>query len=62
MKNKAKKQKTTEEWFQDFFILELAKAGIPQPEIRKIVGVDIYRVNRIAKYFKNQKRYGKFKI
>lgn len=51
MQNKAKKQKTIEEWLCDLFILELAKAGISQPEIRKIVGVDIHRVNRIAKYF-----------
>lgn len=62
MQNKSKKQKTTEEWLRDILILELAKAGISQPEIRKIVGVDIYRVNRIAKYFKNPKKYGKFKI
>jgi len=62
MQNKTKKQKTTEEWLQDILILELAKEGISQPEIRKIVGVDIYRVNRIAKYFKNLKKYGKYKI
>ena len=51
-----KKRKTTEELLQDLIILELAKAGVPQLEIQKIVGVDIYRVNRIAKYFKTRKK------
>ena len=52
------KKKTTEELIQDLIILELAKAGVPQPEIRKVVGVDIYRVSRIARYFNkpNKKR------
>jgi hypothetical protein len=40
----------------DLLIVELAKAGVSQPEIRKIVGCDMHRVNRIARHFKNAKR------
>ena len=50
-----KKRKTSEELLQDLIIVELAKAGVPQTEIQKVVGVDIHRVNKIAKYFKNKK-------
>lgn len=54
----AKKKKSTNtgdkqvELLQDLLIIELGKRGIPQQEIRKIIGVDIRRVNRIIKYFK----------
>jgi len=54
--NKYKKSKTTEELLVDLLIIELAKAGIPQLEVQKILGVDIYRINRIAKYFKSRKK------
>jgi hypothetical protein len=37
---------------QDILIALLGTAGVPQLEIRKIVGVDIHRVNRIVKYMK----------
>ena len=30
-------------------IVELYKAGVPQLEIRQIVGCDVHRVNKIAK-------------
>jgi hypothetical protein len=50
-----KKRKSTEELLQDLIILELAKAGVPQSEIQKVVGVDMHRVNRIARYFKGKK-------
>ncbi len=50
------KKKTTEELLQDLIILELAKAGVSQPEIRKIIGVDMYRVNRIARHFNKSKK------
>lgn len=56
MAKKYKKTKTTEELLIDLLIIELVKAGIPQLEIRKIVGVDIYRISRIAKYFKIHKK------
>jgi len=37
---------------QDLFILEAAKGKMKQQEIRKVVGLDIVRVNRIAKHLK----------
>ncbi len=42
----------TAELLRDLLIIELAKANVPQLEIRKIVGCDIYRVSRIAKVLK----------
>jgi len=38
------------EVLQDILIVELGRAGVRQLEIRKIVGVDIHRVNRIMKH------------
>jgi hypothetical protein len=43
------------ELLKDLLIVELAKARVPQPEIRKIVGGEMARVNRIARYFKKRK-------
>jgi hypothetical protein len=43
---------TTEELLQDILIAQLGLAGLTQHQIREIVGVDIYRVNRIVKHFK----------
>jgi hypothetical protein len=40
----------------DLLIVELAKAGVPQPQIRKILGCDMHRVSRIARHFKKVKR------
>jgi len=37
---------------RDMLIAQLAVAGLTQHQIREIVGVDIYRVNRIVKRFK----------
>ena len=34
---------------QDILIVELARSGAPQQEIRKLLGVDIVRVNRVAR-------------
>jgi hypothetical protein len=34
---------------QDLLIVELAKSGAPQREIRKLLGVDIGRVNGVAR-------------
>ncbi len=50
-KNPAKQQKSSEsaEILRDLLILELAKAGVPQLDIRKVVGRDVHRVSRIAK-------------
>ncbi len=40
---------------QDLLIVELARAGVPQPRIREIVGVDMARVSRIARHIKKSK-------
>lgn len=50
-----KKKATTEELLQDLLIVQLGLAGVPQAQIREIVGVDIYRVNRIVKHLKKAK-------
>jgi hypothetical protein len=36
-------------------IVQLGLAGVSQHEIRKIVGVDIHRVNRVLKHLKKNK-------
>ncbi len=41
---------------QDLLIVELAKAGISQPQIRAIVGVDMWRVSRIARHIKRGRK------
>jgi hypothetical protein len=46
----------TAELVKDLLILELAKAGVQQKEIRKIAGCDMLRVSRIAKALKNAKQ------
>ena len=56
----AKKMSATQidqsaELLKDLLITELGKAGVPQLEIRKIVGCDIHRVNRIVKFIKKNK-------
>lgn len=56
---KSKNDETTEDLLrnlsnliQDQTIAQLGLAGVPQHQIRKIVGVDITRVNRIVKHLK----------
>jgi hypothetical protein len=39
----------------DLLITELGRAGVPQREIRKIVGCDMHRVSRIVKHIKLEK-------
>jgi len=41
---------------QDLLIIELAKAGVSQPRIREIVGVDMARVSRIARHVKRSRK------
>lgn len=43
---------------RDTLIVELALAGLTQHQIREIVGVDIHKVNRIAKHLKSKKGIG----
>ena len=45
----------THELLRDLLIVELAKAGVQQLDIRKIVGCDIHRVSKIAKVLKKAK-------
>jgi len=47
-----KKGQTVEDLLRDLLIVQLGVAGLSQHQIREIVGVDIYRVNRIVKHFK----------
>ena len=39
---------------EDLFILEASRAGIKQHEIRKVLGIDMARVTRIAKRVKQK--------
>jgi hypothetical protein len=59
---KGKKEKTSEEitidLLKDLLITELGRADVPQLEIRKIVGCDIVKVNRIVKHI-NKRRAAK---
>ena len=48
-----KNEKTVEDLLRDLMIIQLGLAGLSQQQIRKIVGVDMHRVNRIVKNFKN---------
>ena len=41
---------------QDLLIFQMAAAGVPQTQIRKAVGLDMNRVNRIAKLVKKPKK------
>jgi hypothetical protein len=56
-KDKRSKQKDdAAEALKSLLIVELAKAGVPQPNIRKIVGCDMWRVSEIARHFKTRKK------
>jgi len=50
------KKATSEDLLKDLLIVNLATAGLTQSQIREVVGGDIYRVNRIAKYIKNSRQ------
>jgi hypothetical protein len=51
-----KRELDTAELLKILIIVELAKAGVPQPEIRRVLHCDMWRVSEIARLFKNQKR------
>ena len=51
----AKQKQTTDNLLQDLLIVQLGLAGVPQNNIREIVGVDMHRVNRIVKFLKKRK-------
>lgn len=48
---RSKKPQSVEDLLRDLMIIQLGLAGLTQMQIREIVGVDIYRVNRILKHF-----------
>lgn len=54
-KRQTKNRDEAVEVLKNLLVVELAKAGVPQPEIRRIVGGEMARVNRIARYFKKRK-------
>jgi len=41
---------------QDLLIFQMASASVPQSQIRKAVGLDMNRVNRIAKLARKTKK------
>jgi len=51
-----KKEQSVEDLLRDLMIIQLGLAGLSQLQIREIVGVDIYRVNRIVKHFKKRNK------
>lgn len=51
----AKQTPKAEDILRDMFIAQLGLAGVPQGQIRQIVGVDIVRVNRIVKLLRKAK-------
>ena len=53
-KRNKKEFDSSAELLRDLLITELGKAGVPQLEIRKIVGCDIHRVSRIVKHIKKE--------
>jgi hypothetical protein len=55
-KRKQKKAEGIEDLLRDLMIVQLGLAGLTQHQIREIVGVDIHRVSRILKHFKNIKK------
>jgi len=58
-KKQPKRKDQAIEILKNLLIIELAKAGVSQPEIRKVVGGEMARVNRIARFFKKKTRTNK---
>lgn len=57
-KTKQRQDQSTDDLLRDLLIVQLGLAGLPQANIREIVGVDMHRVNRIVKHFKQAKKHG----
>ncbi len=43
------------ELLRNLVIIELTRAGVRQVDIRKVLGVDMVRVNSIARYLKKKR-------
>jgi hypothetical protein len=54
--NRQQKVDTTIEVLKDILITQLGIAGVPQQDIRKIVGCDINRVSAIVRHVKAAER------
>ncbi len=54
-KKQKKETNPTAELLKDLLIVELGEAGVPQLEIRKIVGCSTKRVDSIVKHLKKTK-------
>lgn len=52
---KKKDDATVLSTLQDLLIFQMATAGVPQRQIREALGLDMNRVNRIAKFAKKPK-------
>jgi hypothetical protein len=57
-KKQTKEVNSTTEVLKDLLIVELAKAKVPHQEIRRIVGCDMRRVTKIARFFRTRKEKG----
>jgi hypothetical protein len=55
-KRQRKAADSTVEVLKDILITQLGIAGVPQQDIRKIVGCDIHRVSAIVRHVKSAKR------
>ena len=51
-----KKEKNIQELMQEQMVGTLGLAGVPQLQIREIVGGDIHRVSRIVKLLKRKEK------
>jgi hypothetical protein len=49
-------EKTIQDLLQEQMIITMGLAGVPQQQIRKIVGGDIVRVSRIVKHLKKKEK------
>ncbi|MBI4258806.1 MAG: hypothetical protein HY619_07610 [Thaumarchaeota archaeon] len=54
-KRETRKKDEAVEVLKNLLIVELAKAGVQQSDIRRIVSVDMARVNNIARFFKKKR-------
>jgi hypothetical protein len=60
-KRHPKQKDVVVEILETLLIIELAKCGVPQPDVRKIVGCDMNRVSRIVKLLGLERARGKGK-
>jgi hypothetical protein len=56
MAQKKAQESTVLSTLQDLLIFQMAMAGVAQNQIRQVIGLDINRVNRIARLAKRSKK------